>query len=93
MMAESMVDVIYPQSDASQTERIVDYLIEALRIPHGDHLVAFFGSGTEQSNREAMITWVRGLGHEYEADEAEYRLARLVLHSQLAASNDMEGAS
>jgi len=93
MIVDSPIKVKHPHVDDSQTVRIVDYLIESLRIPEGDHLVTFFGSGTEASNREAMMTWIHGLDHEYDADEAEYRLARLVLHTQLAALNDLEGTS
>jgi len=93
MMVDTIMNAKCSHTDVSQAVRIVDYLIESLRIPEGDHLVTFFGSGTEASNREAMMTWICGLSHEYDADEAEYRLARLVLHTQLAALNDMEGAS
>ena len=91
-MADTIMNTKYSQTDSSQTERIVDYLIIFLRIPEGNQLVSFFGTGTEPTNREAMMTWVRGLSHEFVPDEAEYRLTRLVLHTQMAALNDMEDA-
>jgi len=75
----------------SQADRIVDYLIRTLRIPEDDQLVNFFGSGAELSNREAMMTWIHSLSHEYDADEAEHRLAKLVLHAQLETFEISDG--
>ena len=79
-----------PARNELQTARIVDYLITTLGIPEGDQLVSFFGVGTEPSNREAMMTWISALSHEYDADETEYRLARLVLHAHLETSETKE---
>jgi len=93
MYPDTNIEAPINAGNASQTERIVDYLIKTLRIPEGNHLVDCFGAGNERSNRDAMRTWVLGLSHEYNADEAEYRLARLVLHAQLESPEEAGGTA
>jgi len=67
---------IYP--DEIQAARIADHVIFLLRIPEGNDLVPYFGTGLEASNREALITWVNNLYPDIDTDEAEDRLEQLV---------------
>jgi len=62
----------------TQTEKIADHLIFLLRIPDGNELVPYFGTGFEASNREALITWVDNMYPDIDTDEAEGRLEQLV---------------
>ena len=76
-----------------QIVRIVDYLITILRIPEGNHLVMFFGSGNERSNREAINNWVTSILHEFDSDEAEMRLEKLARRAKLRVISRMDDVS
>jgi len=68
------------QSDSSkqrQLRLIVSYLMQALRIPDGDHLVLIFGTGQERNNRQALMHWVEQHLDDIDPDEAEHRLRAL----------------
>jgi len=60
-----------------QLRLIVSYLMQALRIPDGDHLVLVFGTGRERNNRQALMYWVAQHLDEIDPDEAESRLKKL----------------
>jgi len=60
-----------------QLRLIVSYLMQALRIPDGDHLVLTFGTGRERNNRQALMYWVAQHLDEIDPDETEERLKKL----------------
>ena len=60
-----------------QLRLIVSYLMQALGIPDGDHLVLTFGTGRERNNRQALMYWVAQHLDEIDPDETEERLKKL----------------
>jgi 16S rRNA U1498 N3-methylase RsmE len=60
-----------------QIQLIVSYLMQVLRIPDGNHLVLFFGSGQERDNRQALMSWVEIHIDEFDPSETEKRLRSL----------------
>lgn len=81
---------IQQQDHRRQIARIVSNLMIVLRIPDGNHLVMFFGSGHERSNREALITWVSSILHEFDSDEAEARLEKLARRARLKVISQLD---
>jgi len=61
----------------NQIQLIASYLMQALHIPDGDHLVRFFGTGHENSNGEALVHWIETHLDEINLDDAEKRLKHL----------------
>ena len=70
-------DCIYEGRSEQQLRMIVSYLMQALRIPDGDHLVLTFGTGRERNNRQALMYWVAQHLDEIDPDETEERLKKL----------------
>jgi len=61
----------------NQIQLIASYLMQALHIPDGDHLVRFLGTGKEKSNRQALVHWIEAHLDEINPDDAEKRLKHL----------------
>jgi len=62
-----------------QIGRIASYLMQALHIPNGNHLILFFGTGHEVNNRQALIHWIEIHLDEINPDDAEIRLKELAI--------------
>lgn len=76
-MSQLLTDEIEMRNRQRQLRLIVSYLMQALRIPDGDHLVLTFGTGHERNNRQALMYWVEQHLDEIDPDETELRLRKL----------------
>lgn len=76
-MTQFLADEVETRNRQRQIRLIVSYLMQALRIPDGDHLVLIFGTGHERNNRQALMTWVEKHLDEIDPDETEQRLRKL----------------
>jgi len=82
------VDQMKSLQRKNQVQLIASYLMRALRIPNGNHLVLFFGTGNEQNNRQALVHWIEMHLDEIDPDDAEERLKYLA--SQVTNTNEVQ---
>jgi hypothetical protein len=66
------------KSNSDQMQRLVDALMFAFRINSDDSLVGVLGSGFENSNQEALTTWVLKTLVKPDLQLAESVLPRLI---------------
>ncbi len=78
------------KSEERYYKNIAQYIILSLNIPNNQSLVMAFGTGTEQTNIEAITTWIQSLNINIDLYSKDQILDKLKIAAKEHIENTMD---